>query len=71
LSDDRAELVQDVVMQYEPQADEQGLTLQADLPERHARVRTDIGLVEWFHRVDKSRDRDSGGAGPRHRQHHS
>jgi signal transduction histidine kinase len=110
-----AELVQDVVMQYEPQAEEQAVTLEADLPERHARVRADIGLVERalsnlidnaiqytpnggvvavrvaneaqavrvevsdtgpgipedelphiferFYRVDKSRDRDKGGAG--------
>jgi len=110
-----AELVQDVVMQYEPQAEEQGIDLQAELPERHARVKADIGLVERalsnlidnaihytpeagcvrvrlenerrevcvevqdtgpgipeddlphiferFYRVDKSRDRDKGGAG--------
>jgi signal transduction histidine kinase len=110
-----AELVQDVVMQYEPQAEEQAVALEADLPERHARVRADIGLVERalsnlidnaiqytpnggvvavrvaneaqavrvevsdtgpgipedelphiferFYRVDKSRDRDKGGAG--------
>jgi signal transduction histidine kinase len=110
-----AELVQDVVMQYEPQAEEQAVALKADLPERHARVRADIGLVERalsnlidnaiqytpdggvvavrvaneaeavrvevsdtgpgipedelphiferFYRVDKSRDRDKGGAG--------
>ncbi|PSQ97115.1 MAG: two-component sensor histidine kinase [Bacteroidetes bacterium SW_9_63_38] len=109
------ELAQDVVMQYEPQADEQGIDLRAELPEQHARVRADIGLVERalsnlidnaihytpdggtvcvrlvnedenvcvevrdtgpgipedelphiferFYRVDKSRDRDSGGAG--------
>jgi signal transduction histidine kinase len=41
-----AELVQDVVMQYQPQAKEQGIDLRADLPERHARVDADIGLVE-------------------------
>jgi len=110
-----AELIQDVVMQYEPQADEQCVDLAADLPERHARVEADIGLVERalsnlidnaiqytpqggrvyvrveneegrvrvevtdtgpgipedelphiferFYRVDKSRDRDKGGAG--------
>ena len=110
-----AELVQDVVMQYEPQAEEQCIDLQAELPERHARVEADIGLVERalsnlidnaihytpdggavrvrvtnehndvcvavtdtgpgipeddlphiferFYRVDKSRDRDKGGAG--------
>jgi signal transduction histidine kinase len=110
-----AELIQDVVMQYEPQAEEQGIDLAADLPERHARAAADIGLVERalsnlidnaihytpdggtvrvrlenearevsvevsdtgpgipddelphiferFYRVDKSRDRDKGGAG--------
>jgi signal transduction histidine kinase len=110
-----AELVQDVVMQYQPQAEEQRVDLQATLPERHARVEADIGLVERalsnlidnaihytpeggrvrvridnehrevcvavedtgpgipeddlphiferFYRVDKSRDRDKGGAG--------
>jgi len=110
-----AELVQDIVMQYEPQAEEQGVDLEADLPERHARATADIGLVERalsnlidnaiqytpeggevrvrvenetgevrvdvadtgpgipedalphiferFYRVDKSRDRDKGGAG--------
>jgi len=41
-----AELVQDVVMQYEPRAEEQTVDLQAELPERHARVEADIGLVE-------------------------
>jgi len=41
-----AELVQDIVMQYEPQAREQRIDLAADLPERHARVAADIGLVE-------------------------
>lgn len=41
-----AELVQDVVMQYQPQAQEQNVDLQAELPERHARVAADIGLVE-------------------------
>jgi Signal transduction histidine kinase len=34
-----AELVQDVVMQYEPRAEEQAVDLRPDLPERHARVR--------------------------------
>jgi signal transduction histidine kinase len=110
-----AELVQDVVMQYEPRAEEQAVDLQAELPDRHARVEADIGLVERalsnlidnaihytpdggevrvrldnerdevcvevsdtgpgipeddlphiferFYRVDKSRDRDKGGAG--------
>lgn len=110
-----AELVQDVVMQYEPQAEEQGIELDAELPEQHARVEADIGLVERalsniidnaihytpadgrvrvrldnerdevcvevrdtgpgipeddlphiferFYRVEKSRDRDKGGAG--------
>ena len=110
-----AELVQDVVMQYEPRAEEQGIDVQAELPERHARVEADIRLVERalsnlidnainytpeggavcvrldneqdevcvevadtgpgipeddlphiferFYRVDKSRDRDKGGAG--------
>lgn len=41
-----AELVQDVVMQYQPRADEQKVDLHAELPERHARVAADIGLVE-------------------------
>jgi signal transduction histidine kinase len=41
-----AELVQDVVMQYQPRAEEQGIDLRAQLPERHARVEADIGLVE-------------------------
>jgi two-component system OmpR family sensor kinase len=110
-----AELVQDVVMQYQPRAEEQHIDLQAELPERHARVEADIGLVERalsnlidnaihytpedgrvqvrlenerrevcvevhdtgpgipeddlphiferFYRVEKSRDRDKGGAG--------
>ena len=110
-----AELVQDVVMQYDPQAEEQAIDLEAELPERHVRVEADIGLVERalsnlidnaihytpedgavrvrlnnerdevrvevedtgpgipeddlphiferFYRVDKSRDRDKGGAG--------
>jgi signal transduction histidine kinase len=110
-----AELVQDIVMQYQPQAEEQGVDLQLELPDRHARARADIGLVERalsnlidnaihytpdggrvqvrvrneehevgvavadtgpgipeddlphiferFYRVDKSRDRDKGGAG--------
>ncbi len=110
-----AELVQDIVMQYEPQAEKQKIDLHAEVPERHARVAADIGLVERalsnlidnaihytpgggqvrvrldnreqevcvevedtgpgipeddlphiferFYRVDKSRDRDKGGAG--------
>jgi signal transduction histidine kinase len=41
-----AELVQDIVMQYEPQAETHEIDLQAELPERHARVEADIGLVE-------------------------
>jgi signal transduction histidine kinase len=41
-----AELVQDVVMQYEPRADEQGIDLRVRMPERHVRVAADIGLVE-------------------------
>ncbi|MFB6098751.1 MAG: ATP-binding protein [Salinibacter sp.] len=110
-----AELVQDVVMQYEPRAEEQQIDLRAELPERQARVEADIRLVERalsnlidnalhytpeggevrvrldneegevcvevtdtgpgipeddlphiferFYRVEKSRDRDKGGAG--------
>ncbi len=110
-----AELAQDVVMQYEPQAEEQGVALDATLPERRVRVDADTGLVERalsnlidnavhytpeggqvqvrlhneddavrievadtgpgipedqlphiferFYRVEKSRDRDKGGAG--------
>ena len=110
-----AELVQDVVMQYQPQAEKSRVDLLADLPEQHPRVEADIGLVERalsnlidnaihytpehgqvrvrldnehsevrvevqdtgpgipeddlphiferFYRVDKSRDRDKGGAG--------
>ncbi|WP_263792409.1 sensor histidine kinase [Salinibacter sp.] len=109
------DLVQDVVMQYEPQAEAQGIDLRAEMPERHVRVEADIGLLERalsnlidnalhytpdggdvrvrldnasaevcvevsdtgpgipeddlphiferFYRVDKSRDRDKGGAG--------
>ena len=41
-----AELVQDIVMQYEPQAEAQAVELRAELPEHHARVEADIGLVE-------------------------
>ena len=41
-----AEFVQDVAMQYGPQAEEQAIDLQAELPERHVRVKADIGLVE-------------------------
>ena len=41
-----AELVQDVVMQYQPRAEEKDVDLQAELPERHARAEADIGLVE-------------------------
>jgi signal transduction histidine kinase len=41
-----AELVQDVVMQYQPRAEENAVDLQAELPERHVRAKADIGLVE-------------------------
>lgn len=41
-----AELVQDVVMQYQPRAEETAVDLQAELPERRVRVEADIGLVE-------------------------
>ncbi|MFO8098725.1 MAG: ATP-binding protein [Salinibacter sp.] len=41
-----AELVQDVVMQYQPRAEEKGVDLQAELPQRGVRVEADIGLVE-------------------------
>ena len=41
-----AELVQDVVMQYQPRAEEQDVDLQVELPERHVRVEADIGLIE-------------------------
>lgn len=40
------ELVQDVVMQFKPRAEEQGIELKAKLPERLAVVRADIALVE-------------------------
>ncbi len=41
-----AELVQDVVMQYQPQAEEQGIDLRAELPAQRVHVEADIGLVE-------------------------
>jgi signal transduction histidine kinase len=41
-----AELVQDIVMQYQPQADRQEVDLTAELPDRRARVHADIGMVE-------------------------
>lgn len=41
-----AELVQDVVMQYQPRAEEKDVDLQVELPERHVRVKADIGLIE-------------------------
>ncbi len=41
-----AELVQDVVMQFQPKAAHLNLTLEADLPERLSLVYADIGLVE-------------------------
>lgn len=41
-----AELVQDVVMQYEPRAEEQSVILESELPGRRARVEADIGLIE-------------------------
>jgi signal transduction histidine kinase len=41
-----AELVQDVVMQHRPTAEEKEIDLQAAIPERRLRVEADIGLVE-------------------------
>lgn len=41
-----AELVQDVVMQFQPKADQLNVTLEANLPERLSLVYADIGLVE-------------------------
>lgn len=41
-----AELVQDVVLQYRPQAEDAGIRLRADVPDRHARVCADIGMIE-------------------------
>jgi len=41
-----AELVQDVVMQYRPRAEEGEVHLQAELPAQRARVKADIGLIE-------------------------
>lgn len=41
-----AELVQDLVMQYEAKADEYDVRLEADLPDRLSLVYADIGLVE-------------------------
>jgi len=41
-----AELVQDVVVQYHPQADSLDIALETDLPARRARVVADIGLIE-------------------------
>jgi signal transduction histidine kinase len=41
-----AELAQDIVMQYRPQAEAKDITLRADLPEQLASVYADIGLME-------------------------
>jgi signal transduction histidine kinase len=41
-----AELVQDVVMQFQPQAESAGVTLEAVMPERLSLVYADIALVE-------------------------
>lgn len=41
-----AELAQDIVMQYRPQAKAKGIALRADLPEQLASVHADIGLME-------------------------
>jgi signal transduction histidine kinase len=41
-----AELVQDIVMQYRPQAEAHDIALRASVPDRHVRVRADIGMVE-------------------------
>jgi signal transduction histidine kinase len=41
-----AELVQDVVVQHQPQAQQHGVDLSAELPDRRVRVVADIGLVE-------------------------
>ena len=40
------ELVQDLVMQFQPRADEQSVALEADLPERLSFVKADIALTE-------------------------
>jgi len=51
-----AELVQDVVMHYRPQAEEEGVELRAEPPERSDRVRGDIGLLEraLFNLIDNA-----------------
>lgn len=41
-----AELVQDIAVQYQQQADQKRVDLEATLPDRHVRVCADIGLVE-------------------------
>jgi signal transduction histidine kinase len=40
------ELVQDIVMQHRPQADERSITLTGDLPEHLALARGDVALIE-------------------------
>jgi len=41
-----AELIQDLVLQYKPQAAEANLTIEADLPDRSELVYGDVGLIE-------------------------